>query len=820
MPEARPRRRSSPPGAAAREGLLRRYGLLGDRPDEELDALVGLAARCCGVSRAVLGVPDGERLLLRARCGVEPDACPLPSPLVERLLEAPAALVVSNIGADPRLSGDPLVMALAAEAVLGARVETEEGLVVGVLVVADEAPRSFDAAALGSLRTVARQVAAVLDLRRLRARLGSSSARRPSTGDFLRLSQPILEAGRHSVIEASLAVDEAGRIASFGPDAEAIFGIEAPAALGTPMMGLLVPARRSEADGVRKALARPLEAASGPFAVRARRADGSEFPAELTLAGIPRGRDTPLTSVHVRDVSGRRLLERALAASVVSRLDRGALLTSNPYPAEVCEAAVRTLWIMPEVDHCALFLLAASRRSLELAFWCGDPPRDARSRVPLDDPSLLARVARSGDRALGRRRRSPAPDGGIGRIEAALPLLAGGEVVGVLKLESASPVAFSPALLALCGSVASGIAAAFEGTNITELLLRAKVALERAFDAMPELVAILDGEGRIRRLNQAVADRLGRPVRDLVDEDFKALFPFTRDWMASAAGARGERPVWSELLDAERGVTWEVSLLELDSPSPLLGDRVVFLRDVTRDREMSRRMLAVEKRAAMGDLLTGVAHEVRNPLAAIQAAIDGLEREPETTLPPDDRALLGIIHRQVARLGSLMNNLLYIGKPLQNVAPEGHSLVQLCRSAVELWQESPIAVARSVELVIPEGESLPARCDRPRIEQVLLNLLDNAAQHSGARTSIRVELDRDGGDVRLRVSDAGRGLSGAAATRLFEPFFTTRDNGTGLGLALVKGIVEGHGGSVGAWNNQAGPGATFEVRLPASEVGG
>jgi signal transduction histidine kinase len=143
--------------------------------------------------------------------------------------------------------------------------------------------------------------------------------------------------------------------------------------------------------------------------------------------------------------------------------------------------------------------------------------------------------------------------------------------------------------------------------------------------------------------------------------------------------------------------------------------------------------------------------------------------------------------------------------------------VQLCRSAVELWQESPLAASRKVKLVIPAGEALPARCDRARIEQVLLNLLDNAAQHSTPQAPIRVELARDAGDVRLRVADAGRGLSGAAATRLFEPFFTTRDNGTGLGLALVKGIVEGHGGSVAAWNNDPGPGATFEVRLPAPE---
>lgn len=816
MPKTRPRRPGAP-GAAAREGLLRRYGMLDRRPDEEIDALVALAARSCGAGAAFLGVPDGETLLVRAQVGVELEAIGLPSPLLDRLLEAPAVVVVSNVPADPRLADDPIAVGLAAEAVLGVRVATDDGLVVGALVVADGAPRSFDSAALGSLQTVARQLISLLELRRLRARAGASPARHPSTGDFMRINQPILDAGRQTVIEASLTVDGAGGIASFGADAEAMFGLEASAVLGTPLLALLALPPEGEAESFQKAFADPLETRTGPFGAWARRADGSGFPAELTLSPIPREAAPPLTSVHVRDVSGRRLLEQALAGSVVSRMRRGSLLTSSPYPAEVCEAAVRTLWIMPEVDHCALFLQSASRETLELAFWCGDPPRDTRSRVPLDDRSLLARVARSGDRALGRRRSSPDPDGGIGRIEAALPLLAGGEVVGVLKLESASPVAFSPALLALSGSVASGIAAAFEGTNITELLLRAKVALERAFDAMPELVAILDEEGRIRRLNQAVAERLGRSVRELVGEDFKALFPFTRDWMAVAQGASGERPVWSELQDAQRGVTWEVSLLQLDSPSPLLGERVVFLRDVTRDREMARRMLAVEKRAAMGDLLTGVAHEVRNPLAAIQAAIDGLEREPEPSLPPDDLALLGIIHRQVERLGSLMNNLLYIGKPLQNVAPEGHSLAELCRAAVELWRESPLGASRKVEMRIPDGESLPARCDRARIEQVLLNLLDNAAQHSEPPAPIRVELGREAQEVALRVVDAGQGLSEVPVARLFEPFFTTRDNGTGLGLALVKGIVEGHGGRVSVWNNDPAPGATFEIHLPAPE---
>jgi hypothetical protein len=97
---------------------------------------VELAARACSVPLALLGVPDGERLRLRACLGISPESIPLPSPLLERLFEAPALMVLSNLAADKRLAGDPVARRLGAQAVLGARVTTAEGLVVGALLLA------------------------------------------------------------------------------------------------------------------------------------------------------------------------------------------------------------------------------------------------------------------------------------------------------------------------------------------------------------------------------------------------------------------------------------------------------------------------------------------------------------------------------------------------------------------------------------------------------------------------------------------------------------------------------------------------------------
>src|SRR5262249_55893993 len=180
-------------------------------------------------------------------------------------------------------------------------------------------------------------------------------------------------------------------------------------------------------------------------------------------------------------VSGREQLERALEASIVGPSGEARLSETAPSPAEVYEAALRYLRGIPDVDHCALFLMSATRRELSHAFSHGVAIQAESAAVPVDAVSVVAQVARSGTRRLTRAPddadlQAVHPDLGS---ELAIPLSAEGEVVGVLDLQSRSADAFSPAVVSLCESVASGISAALQGTNVTGLLLRAKVALEK-----------------------------------------------------------------------------------------------------------------------------------------------------------------------------------------------------------------------------------------------------------------------------------------------------------------------------------------------------
>jgi signal transduction histidine kinase/putative methionine-R-sulfoxide reductase with GAF domain len=537
------------------------------------------------------------------------------------------------------------------------------------------------------------------------------------------------------------------------------------------------------------------------------RLQAAPAPSEPGRPAPPPGARTTPTASAAEGPRRTRLL-----AALRSSLLGGGEAETGPYAAQVCEAAARSLFAIPDVDHCALFLLDRTRNSLEPALWYGYPT----GAIPLDGKSIVGRVARTGQQhnAADVRRDADYLDGWPDiRSELALPLRAGGEIAGVLNLESRKAGAFTPAIVSLCESVAHGISAALEGTNITELLLRAKLALEMTFDAMPEFVAILDRDGRIRRLNKSLARHMGRPLRELIGEPLIALLPFCERWLRDTTALAEDLRDPVEVHEPHAGVVYEASLLEIHGPTPILGERVVILRDVTEQREMARRMAAFERRAATGDLLMGVAHEVRNPLAAVQAAAEALGLDAAGN--PEQTMLLDIIQKQVDRLGALMRDLLDVARPSPASARRRVSLVEFCRTALDAWRRNPARPPRAVELHAPAGDDLPALIEPQRIEQVLVNLLDNAAAHSPPDSTIRVELVRRLPDlVRVRSVDRGSGAPADSLERMFEPFFTTRTAGTGLGLTIARSIVEDHGGRIGAWNNQPGPGLTVEFTLP------
>jgi signal transduction histidine kinase len=210
-----------------------------------------------------------------------------------------------------------------------------------------------------------------------------------------------------------------------------------------------------------------------------------------------------------------------------------------------------------------------------------------------------------------------------------------------------------------------------------------------------------------------------------------------------------------------------------------------------------------------------VAHEVRNPLNAILSISEALFREKEIADNPEYLPYVQHIRTQVGRLSKLMTDLLGLGNPIIPTNLHQVSLYEVCAATIELWNMSELS--RTHPLVPACDGSLPylhVSADIGRLQQALLNLIENAAQHSPARNEIFLSIGKPVGQkVAIQVKDFGKGIVPEKLGKVFDPFFTTRAGGTGLGLPLVKHFVESMGGEVRIWNNEPPPGCTAEIIL-------
>jgi PAS domain S-box-containing protein len=237
-----------------------------------------------------------------------------------------------------------------------------------------------------------------------------------------------------------------------------------------------------------------------------------------------------------------------------------------------------------------------------------------------------------------------------------------------------------------------------------------------------------------------------------------------------------------------------------------------------RAEELRESLRRSERMSAMGMLVGGVAHEVRNPLFGISANLDAFEAkaaENRSQFGP----VIARIRGEVDRLATVMQALLDYGKPLESaLSPEPIDAV--LTEAVESC--TTLAAQRKVSLIQTIAPSLPSvKMDRKRLVQVFQNLLQNAIQHSPAGGVVVVETEQDTESpwIILRVNDSGVGFPPEDLLRVFEPFYSRRRGGTGLGLAIVQRIVEEHGGTIVAANRRQG-GAAVIVRLPPSATAG
>jgi len=367
--------------------------------------------------------------------------------------------------------------------------------------------------------------------------------------------------------------------------------------------------------------------------------------------------------------------------------------------------------------------------------------------------------------------------------------------------------------------------ASLERANVelSAALQELRAYYEDLLSSLQDGVIILDPSGRVVWLNQAAEELTGFSGSQIagraVGEVFPPPSPLSSLVARTADLGRSHADFDATLTRADGGRLTVSAVASLVS-NPRGENRgvVLVLRDLSRVRELEEQLQRSDRLAALGILAAGMAHEVRNPLVGVRAAAQLMEREPG--FPSSLREFTGIIIREVDRLNRLVDGLLaFAGRRPLRLLP--CNVNQIVEEALRLesagLQGGGVGVLRKYDPEVPAVAG-----DPDRLLQVFLNLIRNGTEAmagGGGELAVRTRFERlapqCGGRAAavVEIADRGAGIPPEIQGKLFNPFFTTKHRGTGLGLPISQRIVEEHGGAIEV-QSQMGQGTVFRVLLP------
>ncbi|OFV89772.1 MAG: hypothetical protein A3H95_15670 [Acidobacteria bacterium RIFCSPLOWO2_02_FULL_64_15] len=454
--------------------------------------------------------------------------------------------------------------------------------------------------------------------------------------------------------------------------------------------------------------------------------------------------------------------------------------------------------------------------------------RDAR--VDADDP--LSPVA-----AAMRRARAETMGGADATVTSTVtvPLRGRRRALGTIIFEG---VRIEPGgeldLLDRADELGRQLSGAIENMQLLDDVMRSRRELENTFDSIAHLVAVSDRRGRIVHVNKAFAARLGRAREQLLDQPLAdCIGPELAAWLgelsASVRPVGPSEPTTREILDPTLRGPFMVTVTDLLNNERDRVGSVIVARDLTLQtqleaerEELRRRLTQSEKLAALGQFIAGIAHELNNPLQGVLGHLELLRTTG--AFPKPLRRELQTIYREADRTAKIVRNLLVFAGS-RRLERRAVSLNGVLQKVVAL--RASACRAADIEVVRHYEEKLPrVSSDSLLLHQVFLNIVINA-EHAiasaggGGRIEITTAVRPTKDAVVATVRDTGGGIAPDVLSRLFEPFYTTKEvgQGTGLGLAIAYGIVQEHGGQIVASNHPDG-GAVFTVELPVTPAPG
>ena len=368
-----------------------------------------------------------------------------------------------------------------------------------------------------------------------------------------------------------------------------------------------------------------------------------------------------------------------------------------------------------------------------------------------------------------------------------------------------------------------------EVQNYLLRLAQEKGFLETVFNAIQEGIIVTDSSGRITYLNDAACELFGLDGEDsigkLLEERVRGL-----DWNALTHSGG---PVTRDLeifYPSNRFINFYIVPLVIESrldrnENAAAADRgyseqvgyAIIMRDITESRRTAEKTIESERLNALTLLAAGVAHELGNPLNSLNIHLQLMERQARKLKGKEREELqhsIEICRGEINRLDSIVTQFLRAIRPSRpQLQPE--NINTIVEEAVRFF--SAEIEARDIVVETELRSDLPLlQLDRGQMKQAFYNVIKNSFEAMRLRGILRIRTDMDESHVRVSFIDTGGGMSAETLSHVFEPYYTTKERGTGLGLLIVRRIVREHGGEL-AIESTEGKGLTLSIRLPFKE---
>jgi two-component system, sporulation sensor kinase E len=491
---------------------------------------------------------------------------------------------------------------------------------------------------------------------------------------------------------------------------------------------------------------------------------------------------------------------------------------------EMLDHALRKVLEVVQTEAGSVYLLDEERGELTLAVAHGlsAEVRQDFDRLKMGE-GLSGRVAQEGVPIVLRSLKDdPRLTRMAARVEgfrafASVPLRSNFKTYGTLNIHSRADREFTEEDVQLLTSMAAQIGLAVANTRLYLSLEASERKFRGLVENAEDLIFRTDARGRLTYVNPAARAVLGLdPATVCVQSPSVLSLVYTEDLPRVEAAL--ERMLAGETMRSfeyrmihagDGGARWfsQTNVALRDEHGAIVGMQGI-AHDITDQRRMQEQIAQAERLADLGRMAASIAHEIRNPLGAIVNSISVL-RKPGTSAEP---RLLQIVTEEANRLDGIIREFLLFARPPAR-SPRPTDLTALIADTVALFKQDT-GVSHAVEVILHEAPGLPlAPIDPNQMRQVFWNLLKNAAEamHDGGRVEVEVRASPAGDSLIVSVTDHGQGL--ADPTAVFAPFYTTRAQGTGLGLAVVARVVGDHGGAAWAENMPDG-GARFSFWVP------